>query len=373
MAARGQNRGRLLSLCWVLVGLWFGPPGAGGGAAAQTVESNHQPPGSLEWHSLQPLPDSVGLAGAFAGATRAGLLLAGGANFPDRPPWAGGEKVWHDRVWLLSHPDGSWREVGKLSHPLGYGISAVTPAGLVCVGGSDRQRHFATAFLLELSGEEVRERPIATLPCPLANACGASVGQILYVCGGTESPDSPRPLAKLWSLDLADTEATWRELADCPGGPRMLATAAATRDTLYVFGGADLKPGPEGKTVRVYRRDAWAFRPETGWQQLADLPTPIAAAPSPALMTRAGEILVLGGDTGEWAGFEPAEKHPGFSCRIWGYDPSRNRWQERGAAKVSRVTAPVAAWQGGWVLCSGESRPGVRSPEVWRLKERPQR
>lgn len=323
----------------------------------------------LQWQKLEPLPDSVGLAGAFAGASPAGLLVAGGANFPDQLPWDGGAKVWHARVWLLEQPTGAWSDVGELSQPLAYGISAFISNGLVCVGGSDRQRHYARVFVLELSGQRVLEKPLADLPVPLANACGGVIGQTLYVCGGTEAPDSARPLAKLWSLDLAAQQATWRELPECPGGPRMLATAAVTDDTLYLFGGADLELGPDGSTQRIYRRDAWAYQPQRGWTQLADLPTPLVAAPSPAPVTRSGKILLLGGDTGEWAGFQPPAEHPGFSRRIWAFAPETNQWEEVGTLPAARVTVPLVPWEGGWVLCSGESRPGVRSPEIWSLRE----
>ena len=34
---------------------------------------------------------------------------------------------------------------------------------------------------------------------------------------------------------------------------------------------------------------------------------------------------------------------------------------------LSRATAPVVEWQGRAVIPNGETRPGVRSPEVWAL------
>ena len=349
-------------LVWgaVALTLWAGP-----GIAFQDEE--------LEWQRLEPLPDALGLAGAFAGSTQAGLIVAGGANFPDRPPWEGGTKVWHDRVWLLARPSAAWRKVGQLTQPLAYGVSISSPLGLVCVGGSDRERHSRRVFLLELNGQQLRERPLADLPLPLANSSGGVIGHTLFVCGGTEAPDSPRPLAKLWSLDLARQGALWQALPECPGGPRMLATAAVANETLYLFGGADLKPGPKGGTERIYRRDAWAYQPQHGWRQLADLPTPVVAAPSPAPVARSGKILLLGGDTGEWVGFQPLSEHPGFSRRVWAFSPRTNQWAEAGTLPAARVTVPLVFWEGAWILCSGESRPGVRSPEIWSLRERAER
>ena len=51
------------------------------------------------WDQLAPLPDPLGVATPFAGVSGGALLVAGGANFPDKMPWEGGKKVWHDRVW----------------------------------------------------------------------------------------------------------------------------------------------------------------------------------------------------------------------------------------------------------------------------------
>ncbi|MFM8930510.1 MAG: hypothetical protein ACKOS8_01370, partial [Gemmataceae bacterium] len=59
-----------------------------------------------EWRRLADLPDRLGVAGAFAGATGDGLLVAGGAHLPDKPPWEGGRKVWTDSVWWLDPTGG---------------------------------------------------------------------------------------------------------------------------------------------------------------------------------------------------------------------------------------------------------------------------
>src|SRR3954462_3300250 len=96
-----------------------------------------------EWKQLPSMPDAIGLAGSFAGVSGGALLVAGGANFPDKMPWEGGRKVWHDRVWVLESANASWREVGGLPRPLAYGISVSSRDSVICVGGSDADRHYA--------------------------------------------------------------------------------------------------------------------------------------------------------------------------------------------------------------------------------------
>jgi N-acetylneuraminic acid mutarotase len=94
------------------------------------------------WRELPSIPDKEGFAGAFTGISGGALIVAGGANFPDKKPQEGGSKVWHDRVWVLETSDGPWRTVQPLSRPLGYGVSVTHGGGVVCVGGSDEQRHY---------------------------------------------------------------------------------------------------------------------------------------------------------------------------------------------------------------------------------------
>ena len=55
----------------------------------------------LVWKQLPPIPDREGFAGSYAGVSGNALLVAGGANFPDKRPWEGGTKIWYDRVFVL--------------------------------------------------------------------------------------------------------------------------------------------------------------------------------------------------------------------------------------------------------------------------------
>src|SRR5262245_11038976 len=116
---------------------------------------------------LPPLPDKEGFAGAFAGVSRGALVVAGGANFPDKKPWEGGSRVWYDTIFVLERPDGEWKVAGRLPRPLGYGVSVSHGTGMVCVGGSDATRHHADAFRLEWKTGRVVTTPLPPLPRPL--------------------------------------------------------------------------------------------------------------------------------------------------------------------------------------------------------------
>ncbi len=97
----------------------------------------------LTWDRLRPLPNSVGVAGPCAGVSNGALIVAGGANFPTAAPWEGGQKVWHDGIFVLETPDSEWRSGFTLPRPMAYAASVTTPQGVVCIGGSDATGHFS--------------------------------------------------------------------------------------------------------------------------------------------------------------------------------------------------------------------------------------
>lgn len=327
-------------------------------ACAVFAAANSQ--AALEWSQLAPLPDPIGVAGAFAGVSEGALVVAGGANFPNGMPWDGGKKVWHDDVWVLERREGAWRKAGPLPHPLGYGVSVSWSNGVICVGGSDAMRHHAEAFRLAWDGHALKREDLPALPMPLANGCGAIVDETVFVAGGSEEVGEKEASSRVFALDLGAKDLRWRELPPLPSG-RILATAAGHDGTFYVIGGAALAAGK-----RVYLKEAWSFN--TGsktWKRLADLPKPSVAAASPAPIVE-GRILMISGDDGE-----PRAERPGFEASIFAYDAAENRWIDAGKTPAPRVTLPCVRWGGMFVLPSGEVRPGVRSPEVWaaRAKE----
>ena len=323
---------------------------------------------ALSWQKLPPLPDPIGVAGAFAGTSGNALLVAGGANFPDKLPWEGGTKTWYDQVFVLEKPDGPWRAGFKMPLAGAYGVSVTAPEGVVCIGGSNAQRHLTNVFLLRWDGRRVETKDLPPLPVPLANSCGAILGRSIYVAGGTDSPEATHALRKFLHFDLSQPGSAWQELPPWPGPARMLSVAAGLDGSFFVVGGTDLHPGPDGKPARTYLKDGYRFTPGQGWKRVADLPNPVVAAPSPAPLLGDSSFLLVGGDDGSLVGFEPRSQHPGFPPRVLQYQVRGDRWTAVGQAPLSRATLPTATWRGLHILPSGEARPGVRSPEVWAFR-----
>ena len=338
----------------------------------------------MEWRQASPLPDPVGVAAPFAGVSGGALVVAGGAQFPDRPPWEGGTKVWTDTVWVLERPEGTWIRAGRLPAPRAYGVSLTVAGRVLCLGGSDARGPVAEVRALDWESPRLRVRRRgwlrgdpwipADLPIPLAHAAGAmdSAGMVYVACGSAE-PGERRASARVFAWDASGRgrdRSVWTAVPDLPAEPRILAIAAPADPGFLLFGGCALEPivtgdgGPGAK--RRYLRDAWRYHPGRGWKRLADLPRPCAAAASPAPGID-GRFLLLGGDDGSLAGFRPLDRHPGFPREAWAFDPGADRWVRLEDPPVSRVTLPAVPWLGHWWLPSGEVRPGVRSPEVWTV------
>jgi N-acetylneuraminic acid mutarotase len=316
------------------------------------------------WETLPALPDKEGFAGAFAGVSQGVLLVAGGANFPDRMPWEGGDKVWYDSVLVLRDPKGTWEKVAKLSKPIGYGVSLTDDRGLICLGGGDAAENFKEVCRLEWINGRVEVKLLPSLPKSTALMSGVISGRKLYILGGVEKPTDAVALADCWMLNLDRLDQGWQTLPSFPGKPRILATMGTVNDSVFVFSGAALRRGADGKVTRDWLKDAWKFTITEGWQQLRDLPRVSVAAPSPAPI-REGQFLVLGGDDGSLVHFEPIHKHPGFPRDILAYDWKNDSWSVRGTLPFSLVTTPCVKWHERILIPGGEARPGKRSPQIW--------
>lgn len=340
----------------------------------------HAEPTTLRWDKLSRLPDKEGFAGMFAGISNGAMLAAGGANFPDKKPWQGGEKIWYDTIFVLGTPDGKWQIAEqKLPQPLAYGVSISTGEGLLCIGGGDAEKHSRNVFLLQWKDGAVKSTAWPELPQACAFMSGARMGDVIYIAGGLESPGAVQAMHTFWSLNLAaeGSQRKWQTREPWPGSERHLAVAGVAEGGFHLFSGVALKADPEGKAERIipYLNDAYRFTPGTNntrgqWSRLPNMPRPVAAAPSPAMTVGAG-LLIMGGVDGSMVGMKMSS-HPGFTHDILGFEARTNVWSYRGTlpGDSSRVTAAAVVWDDTYVVVSGERAPGRRSPNVYRAAER---
>jgi cyclically-permuted mutarotase family protein len=378
------------------------------------------------WDELPPLPPPAGqqrqpgVAGPFVGVHGDILIVAGGANFPDKMPWDGGTKTWWDGIWVLERSrDGAAHWVTekqfKLPRKMGYGMSVSTPEGVVCVGGSDADRCYADAFLLSWDARtrQIRTTSLPPMPEPLSFMGGALVGSTLYVAGGQHAMKGATPSSAFWALDLANRDRTgalkWTVLPTWPGPPRVLPVAAAQRASsrnheFFLFGGRRPRVGEPTEMLS----DAYAFDPGTGqWRTLAKVGggEGISVMAGTAAPLGDEEVLIFGGDRGEFfleleahdlaidalrtelstapSGSRAAIErqieqrlaakrkiyatHPGFGREVLAYDTRHDRWRVITRSPIPpQVTTLAVKWGDEVIIPSGEIRPGVRTPSVIR-------
>lgn len=319
---------------------------------------------SLEWKQLADLPDAEGFAGSYAGVSNGALIVAGGANFPEKPLWEGGPKRWTDRVFVMTADSAGWMDATPLPKPLGYGATATLPQGMMIIGGSNAGGAVADCYILTWDGKDVTCRELPSLPVTLTGHAAAVMGGKVYVQGGSLAVGEQDAESRLWIFDPA-TE-TWSEGPALPARGRFLQQMATIGSTIYVLGGIGLQDGENGRKVRDMLTEAWSYNEATGWRRLAYLPHFCAAAPTPAPVIN-GRIYMLGGDDATVKGYTP-QNHPGFHNFTLCYNPATNEWADAGEMAVARAVLPCAEWNGLAVIVNGEQRPGKRSNQVWGAK-----
>ncbi|NCI45407.1 hypothetical protein [Sediminibacterium soli] len=348
----------------------------------------------LSWREAGSLPMSDGLRGDLAGAVIGihdnKLIVAGGTNFPDSMPWAGGKKKYYTTGFVLTKNAAAQFETEQqfsLPYPLGYSANCSVPGGIVVAGGENDAGISKQVFLLQWNAGE--RRPVITglpdLPLPLTNAAiTASRGKV-YILGG-ETVNAVSDLMLV--LDLKHTEKGWKRLPSLPY-PVSHAVAVVQQngrhECLYLVGG---RKKNTGSTSKLYT-SLWQFSLEKQqWHQKASLPLALAAGTG-ASVGKTG-ILLFGGDDGttfhaveQLIASIAAEKdprrqqalitrkarlqstHPGFNRQVLLYRTAADSWETAGQIPCEApVTTTAVTWDHEIIIPGGETRAGIRTPRI---------
>lgn len=337
----------------------------------------------LQWSQLPQLPDTIGFGGPFAGTHNGALIVAGGANFPDAPPWEDGQKVWHSGIYVLETPGGTWLKAGDLPHAVAYGVSISTADGVVMIGGSDADRTYPDVLMLswDPTAKKIATWDLPPLPEPAAFLVGGKIGSRIYAGTGKRAKDGATPTNTFWTLDLSAPAGMrkWSAIPDLPGPARTKAAAAVQSagdrpKYLYVFGGETTTKLEDDTTHRQFHSDVWRFDPAGtagvgAWKQMGDMPGVKAAAC--AIDIGQSHVLLFSGSAGAHI-HKPIQERPLFPPQVLAYHAITDTWLQVEDMPQGVVTTTVTRWNGNIVIPSGETRPGVRTPQVQTAKlERP--
>jgi len=332
--------------------------------------SSRQIEWQLEWNHVYTLPSphqheqNKGVAGAFSGFVGSELIIAGGANFPDKMPWEGGTKNWEKTLYHFDteKTDSQGGIVtGFLPNSVAYGVSVQLPEGVLCIGGNDSQQCFNEVFLIcKENGRFRLSYDWPPLPVPLANATGALLDNKIYIAGGQEKMVEENATNHFFVLDLDNKEKGWVVLPSWEGSARGYAVSVACDDGenpgFYLFSGRDYHSTGYIEVLT----DGHRYNPyQNSWTQLQDT-FPVMAGTAFSL---AEHIVFLGGVTKLMPG---SYEHPGFENCLRVYDTGSQTFILEEPLPFSvPVTTNIARRKNSIYITSGEVRPGIRTPDIY--------
>lgn len=328
-------------------------------------------PCRIEWNnsnSLPPLHDNEenrGVAGAFSGFAGNELVIAGGANFPDKMPWEGGKKNW-ERTLYHAYANTTdfyqWEIITDfLPAAIAYGVSIQLPESLLCIGGCNAERCFDDVFLIYKEGGVFKlSHDWPSLPVPLANATGALLNNKIYIAGGQEKMIEEDATNHFFVLDLDHKDKGWVALPSWDGNARGYAVSVALEKGVYpgfyLFSGRDYRSSGYVEVLT----DGHRYDPDMNrWTRLQGF-FPVMAGTA---LANLDNIVFFGGVTKLLPG---SYEHPGFENIVRIYNPMSNTFvYEEIMSFPVPVTTNIAIRENKFYITSGEIKPGVRTPLIY--------
>lgn len=352
---------------------------------------------NVEWKKAAQLQNadgnlSLGFAGPINGISNNVLIVAGGANFPDKMPWEGGKKHYSNEIHVLEKAgdDFHWNKKAKntLPEPIAYPGNVSTNSGIVSVGGENENGLSNKAYLLNWNTDknEVETKSLPNFPIAITNIALTHLENIVYAIGGDEAKQSSD---LVFTLDLNAEKPKWKLLTKLPFA---LANSVSViqNNTIYIIGGRTKTPS--GISDLHNTTLAFDLKKQT-WETKANISdgkqtTNFSAGAGVAIGKE--YILILGGDNGttfhkietylsqianatseEEKAKLIAEKnilnttHKGFYNDILLYNTHTNKWSKIGELPfLAHVTTTATLWNDKIVLSNGEIKPGIRTPDV---------
>lgn len=312
--------------------------------------------GCREGVSQLPSLPGIGLSGMYAGQIGEKLFVAGGCNFPYRPLTEGGSKKFYADILALG--DEGWEVVGELPEPSAYGAFLQTDDGVLILGGANESGSLDKIWLLSTEGME----ELPPLPKALEQAAWCSTGEVIYLAGGLSNGVPSREV-------FSFAEGEWSIIGTLPR-PIVQGVAVMSGEDLCVWGGFD--PDAGEAITGGFRRDA----SDGTWSALSADMTFVGSAPlgsfaaggcDAEVFTRA---LGLSGD--ELLEYRlQDEGYYRFRGELLSFNPGSCSWERVMASPhLARAGAALATLDGRLVSIGGETKPGIRSTEVWMINKK---
>ncbi len=355
---------------------------------------------SIEWKTIAELPPfrdqskSIGVAGPVVGIINNKLIVAGGANFPDKMPWQGGKKIYYNNISIFNkEKEQVFQEKiqNSLTSNIAYAANCITPLGVVYAGGENELGLSDKVYLLQWdeASNNLRQTKLPDLPVETTNGSLVCIDNTIYFLGGETLTNTTN---QFYSLNLIKINLGWMTLPVLPKPLSNMVVVAQYlngQKQIYLMGGrAKQKNGISDFSSDVYSFDIHLKI----WDKKKSLPYPLSAGTGAVFSEK--YILLFGGDRGER--FNKVEQtisninlekdelrkenlisiknkllesHPGFSNEILLYNTQKNIWLSNGFIPFNTsVTTNLVQWGDEIIIPSGEIKAGVRTPRIISAK-----
>ncbi len=340
---------------------------------------------ALAWQSMGTLSpaegqkENIGVAGLLQGTFGDYIIVGGGANFPAGGPLTGGAKVTYPDVYVLRAAEAGLTETdhAQMPYPVGYGVSVTTPNGVLYFGGSTDESGARAVTRLTAPNGKLHTETLPALPFALQNGVAAYDKGTVYLGGGKQDGVLSK---KFYTYDIKT--GTLTSLPDFPGEAREQSVAEFLGGRFCVFSGG----------ANVAYTDGYAYDPKAQtWTSVAGPNvngTPVSLLGARAVRLNADEMLVVGGFNREiydWAVSNlntlQGEEKDAFRAHYFTMPPEDYHWNR----EILVYSAKADAWRsvgqlpfpapcgealviarGALFSISGEVKPGVRSPRLYR-------
>ena len=303
-----------------------------------------------------------GLAGPYTGMDDGVLIVAGGANFPDKMPWEGGIKNYYNEIFILrKNPAGeyTWKKVSeRIPFASGYGGAVETSSGLLCFGGNTATECISESWFIDYrpGSGDVEIKPGPALPVPLTNFAFARVDGNIYVAGGVSglSGASGKHFFRLNMTGSNPGGWKWEALPPWEGESRAFAVGAGQSNgeinCFFLFSGRNVQPGKNPEILY----DAHVYNPNLNrWSVISEGKKeefPFMAGT--AFPVGAATIIFTSGEDGEMMAFNTITSEIYAAGQLPG---------------TGQVKTRAVKWGNEVFIPSGEIRPGVQTPGTLKI------
>ncbi len=191
---------------------------------------------------LADYPVTHGVSAPFTAVVGNRLVVAGGCNFPYKPPYEGGQKVFYKNIYTLDLSqdvtDAQWSDAGEMPYAVAYGSAVAIDGGMLCIGGQDDTGALAGVVMMridESTGRAVFE-VLPSLPSAVFNGGAAIIGNKVYITGGAIADGE---VNYIFELDMENISAGWNRISTNQRYERQQPVVFAAGGNLFLTGGYD--------------------------------------------------------------------------------------------------------------------------------------